>query len=534
MENDFKDLPQLIVGLDSLDDSANYIHIEDVKGNVNYYCPCCKGLIKPRAYKKDENYQVQPHFYHVSGGCSEETYVHFICKTWLFEKGCKFIVNNIIYEVDNVEIEKTMHTSFGYYRPDIIVTTTNGKIFYFEIKVSNKKTDFYQPKWDELGNDVVEVDTRYFINQKCNNKIPEFNLIYSDGECFIKSYSKIDYEETIGKRKREWKRQDKLNYKIQWERLDWFWHLLNFYKNGEECIEEIIEAFKNLVFNDMDFVLSILNKIKCQNLYQYLIPVINKQFYKEIKEYDISPYKDVKLVQESPRIFYILFEICRINNCIWYNSCFVPKKIKYYGKELFDIFLNFVQKNSFASYTEEKCPCLKQIKEYKYKNVLTDKNIEFYLNERCAVYWEYNSKCYNKTFSSINDIDIYCQMRGYTNLKEILLSKYPQKTLSKSEHIQHMKKCDTEYGYLQKTKGIIKKINNSKNGYWNAQLLKDDPSIKINFRINDVFNYHYMYISKSDTKQDIFRRVKMCMNDLLDECKEHKYGSRVMEVNYHN
>ena len=40
-----KDLPQLIVGLDSLDDSANYIHIEDVKENINYYCPCCKGLI---------------------------------------------------------------------------------------------------------------------------------------------------------------------------------------------------------------------------------------------------------------------------------------------------------------------------------------------------------------------------------------------------------------------------------------------------------------------------------------------------------
>ena len=90
-----------------------------------------------------------------------------------------------------------MHTSFGDYRPDIIVTTTVGKVFYFEIKTTNRKTELYAPKWDELGNDVVEVDTRYFINQKYKNDIPVFNLIYSDGECFIKSYSRNEYEDII-------------------------------------------------------------------------------------------------------------------------------------------------------------------------------------------------------------------------------------------------------------------------------------------------------------------------------------------------
>ena len=55
-------LPQLIVGLDSQSEDANYIHINDVKENVDYYCPCCKGLIKPRAYKKDEQHKMQPHF----------------------------------------------------------------------------------------------------------------------------------------------------------------------------------------------------------------------------------------------------------------------------------------------------------------------------------------------------------------------------------------------------------------------------------------------------------------------------------------
>ena len=166
-----RDLPQLIVGLDSLDDSANYIHIADVKENTNYYCPCCKGLIKPRAYKKDIDYQVQTHFYHETVGCSDETYIHYICKNWLFEKGCKFIVNSVEYEVNHIEIEKALYTSFGDYRPDIIVTTNIGKVFYFEIKVTNKKTELYAPKWDELGNDVVEVDTIYFINQKYQNDL---------------------------------------------------------------------------------------------------------------------------------------------------------------------------------------------------------------------------------------------------------------------------------------------------------------------------------------------------------------------------
>lgn len=277
-----KDLPQLIVGLDSCDDSANYVHIEDVKDNTKYYCPCCKGLIKPRAYKKNFDYQVQPHFYHEAGGCSDETYIHYICKNWLFEKGCKFIVNNIIYEVNDIQVEKTLHTSFGDYRPDIIVSTTIGKVFYFEIKVSNKKSDLYAPKWDELGNDVVEVDVKYFINQKYKNNIPEFNLIYSDGECFIKSYSRTDYDETIAKRKLEWKRQDKINYKIQWERLDWFWIEMQEYKNGSKNIEDVLSSFEKLDLFDKEVCFDLLKKQSCiKENNQKFRDIINR----EVKKY---------------------------------------------------------------------------------------------------------------------------------------------------------------------------------------------------------------------------------------------------------
>lgn len=286
-----KESPQLIVGLDSLDENANYIYILAAKENANYYCPCCNGLIKPRAYKKDIDYRMQAHFYHVTGGCSEETYVHYICKNWLFEKGCKFIVNSVDYEVDHIEIEKTLHTSFGDYRPDIIVTTTIGKVFYFEIKSTNKKTDLYAPKWDELRNDVVEVDTRYFINQKYKDNIPTFELIYSDGVCFIKRYSRTNYTDTIAKRKLEWKRQDILNYKIQWERLDWFWLHLQNYTENKDSLETLKSSFKELTYEDKVWVYFNVKSKSCIDIKNIFIDIINDEFIEWLKSL-CGKYKD--------------------------------------------------------------------------------------------------------------------------------------------------------------------------------------------------------------------------------------------------
>lgn len=304
-----KDLPQLIVGLDSLDDSANYVHIADVKGNIDYYCPCCKGLIKPRAYKKNNDYQVQPHFYHESGGCSEESFVHYICKTWLFEKGYKFKVNNIVYTVSSIETEKTLHTSFGDYRPDIIVNTESGKAFFFEIKYANRKTELYAPKWDELGNDVVEVDAREFINNKHDCCIPEFKLIYSDGECFIKSYSRTDYENTIAKRKLEWKRQDKLNYKVQWERLDWFWSALVDFTKSKQGIEDLLNIFAQLDYSDQVWLYLNIKGKTCVNYKDEFKNVIFDSFKKELErlasEYSHNENIEIKCNQKSPLIYEI-------------------------------------------------------------------------------------------------------------------------------------------------------------------------------------------------------------------------------------
>ena len=298
-------LPQLIIGLDSLNDDANYIHIDDIRENTDYYCPCCKGLIKPRAYKKDAEYQVQPHFYHESGGCSDETYIHYICKNWLFDTGCKFMIDGIEYEVASVETEKTLHTNFGDYRPDIIVTTAIGKVFYFEIKSTNKKTEHYIPKWDELGNDVVEVDTRYFINQKYKNDFPIFDLIYSDGECFIKTYTKSDYDEAIAKRKLEWKRQDKLNYKIQWERLDWFWCDLQDYKKKHKSQDDVLAAFSALDYSDKLWCYYSLKNKSCVDLKELFLQNINKDFTDMLNSFRNEKIK-ITLNHISPKVYEVI------------------------------------------------------------------------------------------------------------------------------------------------------------------------------------------------------------------------------------
>ena len=401
-EDLLKDLPQLIVGLDNKNECANYVHIEDVKDGIKYYCPCCKGEIKPRAYKKDEEYKVQPHFYHVTGGCTEESYVHYICKTWLFEKGCKFIVNNSTYVVSSVEVEKTFHTSFGDYRPDITVTTEDNKIFFFEIKYTNKKNELYAPKWDELGCDVAEVDVKEFINSKHVNDVPKFNLIYSNGNCFIKTYSKFDYEETIAKRKLEWKRQDKINYKIKWEKLDWFWNYLCIYKETHENENSVLDIFNNLDFSDMDFVMSVVKRMKCLDLYNKSIPIINDKFREIISNYNLYPFNDFEFNQESKRVFYIGFVIDKIDGYKWEWSYCKNIHYDFYGVDLLNYFNECIEKaKSFK--LDFELPYYKNIKDLKVSNTLNDLDFRIYLNERTAIY----SKVYNYKYNSRSWMDDY-------------------------------------------------------------------------------------------------------------------------------
>lgn len=312
MKNNYNDLPQLIVALDNKDDTANYVHINDVRDDLIYYCPCCKGIVKPRAYKKENDYQVQPHFYHESGGCSEESFVHYICKTWLFENGSVFIVDGDTFTVSGIETEKTLHTSFGDYRPDVIVETKEGKAFFFEIAYSSKKSAHYIPVWDELGNDVIEINAREFINQKHNNDIPEFKVIYSDGECYIKSYTKNDYDSTIARRKLEWKRQDKLNYKMLWEKLDWFWNVLCQYKSNKVSENDVISAFNSMDYDDQVWCYKNIKNKTCTSFKGQFKEIINEQFFDMLallqNDNDDIPGIEVSCSHVSPLIYEVSFK----------------------------------------------------------------------------------------------------------------------------------------------------------------------------------------------------------------------------------
>ena len=298
-----KDLPQLIVALDSLDDSANYIHISDANYGISYYCPCCKGIVKAKGRIEGKEYKNQASFCHENGGCSEENYIHFLCKTWLLKSGSKFKIKNDVYTVSNVKTEKTFHTQFGSYRPDIVVETEECKTFFFEIKYSNPKNEHYIPKWDELEIDVVEVDAREFINQKHNNNIPEFKLIYLNGECFIKSYSRHDYED-IAKSKIEWKRQDKLNYKIQWERLDWFWNYLQDYIEDRCSVETVLQKFREVGYDNIEVCWGIVSKMSClKNIKVNFRNIVNDMVIDMLR-------KDVDFIFKKHGINNFEFNIC--------------------------------------------------------------------------------------------------------------------------------------------------------------------------------------------------------------------------------
>lgn len=500
IENLIKDLPQLIVALDSLDDSANYIHIADAKEDTTYYCPCCKGIIKPRAYKDDKEYQVQPHYYHEKDGCNEETFIHYICKTWLFETGCKFKVEDVLYEVTSIETERTYHTEFGDYRPDITVTTSSGKVFFFEIKHSSRKTEHYIPKWDELGNDVVEVDTRYFINQKVDNSTPEFKLIYSNGECFIKSYTKKDYDETIALRKLEWKRQDKLNYKIMWERLDWFWNEVQNYKNENSSTQNVIDKFSQLTYEDMEFCIEIIKKIKCKDLFYSLIPVINSNFMNIINDFSIKPYDKIEFIQESPRILYVSFLMDSINGMVnYYYGFAVYGNFNYYNQKLLLEVIQIVNSDGFKN---------KKIKNMPHKKAF-EKIHELHPKFRINMYEG------NREYISATNIENY-----YTFYKFVYENTYYH--LSSSSSIDYLERYIKQYErqiYIDKQNELYKtKLDKIINSKWYKkfifganQIMCHDSDLKI------IEDKSISYQSFKISVKDYYINKTIFSVDLMDE-----------------
>lgn len=292
----FEYLPQLIVAYDGKDEFANLIHVKKAQKDRDYYCPCCGGIVKPRAIDSNKE---QSHYYHQTGKCTKESQLHFFCKHWLFEHGSKFYIDNQLYEVESISIEQCHETSFGKYRPDITVYTTNGTIIFFEIFFTNRKTgDDYFCKWDEIGNDVVEIDIKNYMNKYDLTDIPVFKYLYHNGVCYSKTYEKKDlYANTIAKLKSELTRQKLLNYKSRIEQLDYFWNSIQ--NNDVKCILESINA---MTYDDMVFCYKIVKKKHC-------ISHLKDEILKLINEKVISDTRKTLNLPENDSIYFDLEHI---------------------------------------------------------------------------------------------------------------------------------------------------------------------------------------------------------------------------------
>lgn len=294
----FEYLPQLIVAYDGNDQFANLIHVKKADKDNNYFCPCCGGTVKPRALDSTKE---QSHYYHITGKCTKESQLHFFCKNWLFEKGSKFYIDDNLFEVAYIDIEKTWNTQFGDYKPDITVYTTSGEIIYFEMFFSNRKTgDDYFCKWNALGNDVVEVNIKEYMFKTDKKVIPTFKYLYHDGVCYSKTYEKRDlYANTIARMKREFTRQKVFNYKARIEQLDWFWKSIQ----SNDTRESILEILSAMTYEDLLSCYEIIKRKQCVlYLKNDVINMINQKVLDEVRKtldlpHDENIYFDLKHIR---------------------------------------------------------------------------------------------------------------------------------------------------------------------------------------------------------------------------------------------
>ena len=260
--------PELLFALDSLDEFSDWKNVYNVTGDDVCYCPICSGRVKLwNGQNKEKRYQKQRCFHHIDGMCSQESRIHFAYKTWLLDPDSMFKVDDQLHTAKHVYLEKTHQTSFGDYTPDITIETTDGKTFYIEVADTNHKTDDYICKWDELGNDVIEIDVNDQLSCVVSSDTPIFKLIYSacDGQCYIKKYVSKEYDNFISERKQALKRQDLINLKIRWEKQDWFWKdMQDFIKDRSPSSEDkLFISFGSLMYDDQVWIYEKIRNKSC-------------------------------------------------------------------------------------------------------------------------------------------------------------------------------------------------------------------------------------------------------------------------------
>lgn len=611
----FEYLPQLIVAYDGNDEFANLIHIKKADKDNDYYCPCCGGIVKPRALDSGKE---QSHYYHKTGKCTKESQLHFFCKNWLFEQGSKFYINDKLFEVSSIDVEKAYSTPFGSYKPDISVNTTSGVTIYFEMFFSNRKTgDDYFCKWNYLGNDVVEINIKEYMFKTDFSSIPIFTYLYHDGVCYSKTYEKRDlYATTIAKIKRELTRQKVLNYRARIEQLDWFWQKIR----NNETRESILETVEAMEYEDMLSCYSIIKQKQCVSyLKNDVLNIINQKVIADVREslglpYDENVYFDLKHIRgrtyeagirlniKTSHItyndFYIHCDEYRFDRTNDYPKIVFRKNIhtkkeivipeeaivklkqnfedtvEYKEKlinydtalsalegddykirvknnihtvlakvhsENFEVLFNDYYTREFD--TEELYNQIhykiKEMKDKEYVNaILNDddcllmiSNLQNYKNFGCQASVEYEG---NK--QRIEKSGVHFKLYVYTKCiyDKVLESNFDDFIRTIDDCKQKIDDFIKDYGVLI---SLVDRINNCKNGFWEAEFLfdyGDCPKIKVDQKRIEAKSYYYSTFEKinlcdftSLSEEDIVLMLENAMKKVIKNME--KYGCRVME-----
>lgn len=462
----FEYLPQLIVAYDSNDKFANLIHVKKAKQDKDYYCPCCGRIVKPRALDSTKE---QSHYYHITGKCTKESQLHFFCKNWLFEKGSKFYIDEDLFEVDYINIGAVWGTPFGKYKPDITVHTSSGKIIYFEMFFSNRKTgDDYFCKWNVLGNAVVEVNVQEYMYKTDVNIIPKFTYLYHNGICYSKTYVKRDlYATTIAKIKHELTRQKVLDYKARIEKLDWFWQKI--IENNSK--ENILKCIVSMPYEDMVSCYKIIKRKQCvSHLKNDVLDAINKKVICNVRNsidlpfdegvyFDVKHYKGrtyeagIRLSIQTEHIIYNDFYLrCKHNGLDFEKATGYPKII--FKRNMFSVEEIEIPKNKISELED----IFNKTVEYKKRLMDYEKELSRFDNEGYKVRFNNNKYTVLKKIEN-NKFDLILEQIYIGVLDINLLSQKIQHELNKRSE-----KCFLEnYIKSEKTQSLISDLQNYKN-----------------------------------------------------------------------
>lgn len=523
----FEYLPQLIVAYDSNDEFANLIHVKRSKQEEQYYCPCCGGIVKPRALDSTKE---QSHYYHITGKCTRESQLHFFCKNWLLEKGSKFYIDDDLFEVDSIDIEKTWDTPFGKYIPDITVYTSSGKTIYFEIFFSNRKTgDDYFCKWDYLGNSVVEINMKEYMYKTDKSVIPRFTYLYHDGVCYSKTYIKRDlYVTTIAKIKHELTRQRILNYKARIEKLDWFWQKI--IENNSK--ENILKCIESMPYEDMISCYEIIKRKQCISyLKKDVFDTINKKvvnivrdsinlpfdenIYFDVKHYNGRTYEvGIRLNMHTEHITYNDFYLrCVYNGGDFEKSTGYPKIV--FKKNIFSVEEIEIPKNKISE--------LEYIfyKTIEYKKRLIDYEKELSKFEKNGFKIRFNNNHYTVLkITDANKFELILEKQYIEKLDIGLLSQeiqYALKSQAEKDFLENYlksKEAQTLISNLQNYKNINAKIHIGYKEYgWKNQ----DPGIYFDLEVYNGMIYSVKLIPDKDTFLSAMESAKQEINIFIEK-----------------